>query len=300
MTIEKVEVSDYDILYPSTYTFTFSSNDGNKVAIAGKTLSYVIVMPAFYKSTLWANTDPVCKFDNLATNSSCSSYESEIMVTEKFTANLTKLKLSISTILNPSLETFCNTSDVTLLGHTFFRIRIIEVESNAFLFESSAVVDSSNCLKFTSLRIPITLEYSLIMVAGLTYNITYGLTKPASNLKINAYIENQTGFTFQPSMVSFNDYYTLRNTTTLYLRSDIAAGTYTIKFNKYESEQKTYFRNILPITITVIKADQTSLTRPTIAINSMSVSTIGYAVDIPVMFSMPSSTEMTLFMTVLE
>jgi hypothetical protein len=163
--------------------------------------------------------------------------------------------LSISKILNPSLQTFCNTTDVTLLSHTFFKIRIIEVASNAFLFESSAVVDNSNCLRFSSLRIPITLEYSLIMVAGLTYNITYGLTKPASNLKINAFIENQTGFTFSPSMVEFNDYYTLRNTTTLYLRSDIPAGVYTIKFNKYESELKTYFRNILPITITVIKAD---------------------------------------------
>lgn len=157
-------------------------------------------------------------------------------------------------------------------------IRIIEVSSNAFLFESSAVIDSSNCLKFTSLRIPITLEYSLIMVAGLTYNITYGLTKPASNLKINAYIQNQIGFTFSPSIVEFNDYYTLRNTTTLYLRSDIPAGTYTINFIKYESDDKTYFRNILPITITVIKADEGSLTRPTISINPMSVSTIGYAV----------------------
>lgn len=138
------------------------------------------------------------------------------------------------------------------------------------------------------------------MVAGLTYNITYGLTKPASNLKINAYIDNQTGFTFSPSMVEFNDYYTLRNTTTLYLRSDIAAGVYTVKFNKYESEQKTYFRNILPITITVIKADLNSITRPTISVSSMSVSTIGYAVKIPVIFSMPSSTEMTLFMSVVE
>jgi hypothetical protein len=176
------------LLYPSVYTFTFSANDGNKVAIANKRLSYVIVMPSFYKSTLWANTDPVCKFDNLATNSTCYSYESEIIITETFAANATRLVLSISKILNPSLQTFCNTTDVTLLSHTFFKIRIIEVASNAFLFESSAVVDNSNCLRFSSLRIPITLEYSLIMVAGLTYNITYGLTKPASNLKINAFI----------------------------------------------------------------------------------------------------------------
>ena len=92
------------------------------------------------------------------------------------------------------------------------------------------------------------------MVAGIAYNISYWLTKPASNLKINAYIENQNGFTFSPSMVEFNDYYTLSNSTTLYLRSDINPGVYTIKFNKYESDVKTYFRNILPITITVIKA----------------------------------------------
>ncbi len=76
LSIEKIQVSDYDLLYPSKYTFTFSSNGSNKVALAGKTLSYVIVMPAFYKSTLWANTAPVCKFDNLASNSTCYSYES--------------------------------------------------------------------------------------------------------------------------------------------------------------------------------------------------------------------------------
>ena len=125
LTIEKVEVSDYDLLYPSVYTFTFSSNDGNQVAIANKRLSYVIVMPSFYKSTLWANTDPVCKFANLATNSTCYSYESEIIITETFAANATKLVLSISKILNPSLETFCNTTDVSLLSNTFFKIRII-------------------------------------------------------------------------------------------------------------------------------------------------------------------------------
>ncbi len=87
LTIEKVQVSDYDLLYPSMYTFTFSSNGTNKVATAGKTLSYVIVIPAFYKSTLWANTAPVCQFANLATNSTCYSYESEIIVTETFTTN---------------------------------------------------------------------------------------------------------------------------------------------------------------------------------------------------------------------
>jgi putative component of membrane protein insertase Oxa1/YidC/SpoIIIJ protein YidD len=224
-----------DLLYPSTYSFKFSGSDGSQVAIAGKKLSYVIVIPTFYKSTLWANSAPQCRFTELSANSSCSSYESEIVVTETFTSNFTSLTLTVSSILNPAVETFCNTTDVTLLSHTFFKIRIIEDESNAFLFESSAVVDGSNCMKFSSVRIPITLEYPLIMVAGLTYNITYGLTKPASNLKINAYINSQNGFTFSPSVVEFNDYYTLRNSTTLYLRSDIAAGTYVVNFNKFES-----------------------------------------------------------------
>ncbi len=233
LTISNITVSDYDLLYPSVYTFTFSGSNGSNIAIANKKLSYVIVIPTFYKSTLWANTAPVCKFTQLAIASTCYSYDSEIIITETFASNLTSLTLSITTILNPSLPTQCNTTDVALLGYTFFQIRVIEVLSNAFLFESSAVVDSSNCLTFKSMRIPITLEYSLIMVAGLTYNITYGLTKPASNLKIKAVILNQTGFTFSPSMVEFNDFYTLKNSTTLYLRSDIAAGTYIITFTKY-------------------------------------------------------------------
>ena len=44
------------------------------------------------------------------------------------------------------------------------------------------------------------------MTAGLAYNITYGLSKPSSNLKITAYIAN-SGFTFSPATVDFNNYY---------------------------------------------------------------------------------------------
>lgn len=100
------------------------------------------------------------------------------------------------------------------------------------MFESSSVVDSSNCLKFESKRIPISLEHSLVMVAGLAYNITYGIAKPASNLKIKAKT-TANGFSFSPDTVEFNDYYSLKKTTTVYLRSDIAPGNYTITFDKF-------------------------------------------------------------------
>lgn len=119
------------------------------------------------------------------------------------------------------------------------------------------------------------------MTAGLAYNITYGLTKPASNLKITAFVSN-SGFSFSPTTVDFNDYYTLSKSTQLFLRSDIAAGNYVIYFNKSESSQATYFRNILPVTITVLAASNVSiLSNPTISIPSMSDSTVGYPVVIP-------------------
>lgn len=38
------------------------------------------------------------------------------------------------------------------------------------------------------------------MVAGLAYNITYGITRPASNLKIKAKT-TANGFTFLPETV---------------------------------------------------------------------------------------------------
>jgi hypothetical protein len=144
----------------------------------------------------------------------------------------------------------------------------------------------------------VSLEYSLVMTAGLAYNITYGLTKPSSNLKITAYISN-SGFTFSPATVDFSDYYTLTKSTQLFLRSDVSAGTYVINFIKSESSNQTYFRNILPVTITVSASNASSLvTTPTISIPSMSDSTIGYPVTIPIVFSLPSSTEMTLFMSI--
>lgn len=68
------------------------------------------------------------------------------------------------------------------------------------MFESSSVVDGSNCLKFSSSRIPISLEHSLVMTAGLAYNLTYSIIKPAMNLKIRA-ISSNPGFTFSPKVV---------------------------------------------------------------------------------------------------
>jgi len=48
-------------------------------------------------------------------------------------------------------------------------------------------------------------------------------------LKIRA-STTTNGFTFDPNVVEFNDYYTLKKTSVVYLRSDIPAGNYTINF----------------------------------------------------------------------
>ena len=140
--------------------------------------------------------------------------------------------MTISTLLNPSLPTNCNTTDTTILAQTFFVIRIIDTLSNSFLFESSSVVDSLNCLTFSSKRTAISLQYSLIMSAGLAYNITYGLTQASSKLKIAASVNN-SGFTFSPAVVDFSDFYNKSKSTQLFLRSDVAPGTYVINFQKY-------------------------------------------------------------------
>lgn len=131
--INKVTVSDFDLLNPSDYTFAFTAAAGS-IGISGKNLSYIIVIPTFYRSTLWANSAPVCKFSQLNTTSSCYSYQGEIIVTEIFSANYSSLTLTISTLLNPSLPTTCNTTDTNILAQTFFRIRIIDTLSNSFLF----------------------------------------------------------------------------------------------------------------------------------------------------------------------
>jgi hypothetical protein len=231
ISMNSVTVSDYDILYPTNYTFNISGANGTYIGISGRSLSYIIVIPTFYKNTLWANTPPVCQFSVLNVPSNCSSSQGEIIVNQAFSTNYSTLSLTISPLLNPSLPTSCNTTDTSILAQTFFIIRIIDTVSNNFLFESASVVDSTNCLTFTAIRIPISLEYSLVMTAGLAYNITYGLTKPASNLKIKAYVSN-SAFTFSPPTIDFNDYYTLTKSTQLFLRSDIAPGSYVIYFNK--------------------------------------------------------------------
>lgn len=133
VSITSVKVTDYDLLYPANYTFVFSATNTN-IAIAGKNLSYILVIPTFYKSTLWANTNPICKFDELPTASSCYSYQGEIIITETFPTSYTSLNLTISTLLNPSLPTKCDTTDTNILAQTFFIIRIIDTLSNSFLY----------------------------------------------------------------------------------------------------------------------------------------------------------------------
>lgn len=75
-----------------------------------------------------------------------------------------------------------------------------------------------------------------------------------------------------------------------------------ISFNKSESSITTNYRNILPISISVTAATTTtnSASSPTISVRMMSDSTIGYPVVIPIDFSLPSSTRMTLFMSIAQ
>lgn len=75
LSINSVSVSDYDLLYPSVYNFTFSGPAGTNIAIAGKQLSYIVVIPTFYKSTLWANGNLTCQFAQLPNPSPCQNYQ---------------------------------------------------------------------------------------------------------------------------------------------------------------------------------------------------------------------------------
>lgn len=66
------------------------------------------------------------------------------------------------------------------------------------------------------------------------------------------------------------------------MRSDIPPGNYTINFDKFETQVQTYFRNILPTTVQVVSSSSSTFIRPTIKIPSISVSTIGYPVVVPI------------------
>lgn len=79
--INSVVVSDYDILAPAVYKFTFSAPPGKYVGITGKKISYIVMIPAFYKNPHQANVSAVCKFSELGVESNCTSYESQIIVT---------------------------------------------------------------------------------------------------------------------------------------------------------------------------------------------------------------------------
>jgi hypothetical protein len=255
LAITYIQASDYDLLYPATYTFVVASSSGVIVAQAGQQLAIIITIPAFYNDTLWANTNMTCMLN--AVNSVCTRNNDEVIILSNFTTDFTNLTMVLNALLNPSSPTFCNTTDVNLLMNTYFRVKIMNLLSNEILFETSATVNAGTCMQFSSLRIPIAVQFPLKMSAGLVYNFSFMITKPAINLKIIPYCTS-IGVSFQPSQVSFNNYSLLQQNTQVFLRSDMPAGTYTITFTKLESSTQTYFRNILPIQITVVKFDSSS------------------------------------------
>lgn len=297
LAITSVAASDYDLLYPAIYTFVVSSNGGINVAVSGQQLAIIITIPAFYSDTLWANNNMTCQLNSVT--STCSRNNDEIIILRNFTSSYTSLTMVINTLLNPSSPTFCNTTDVNLLINTYFRVKIMNVLSNDILFETSATVDASTCMTFSSLRIPIAVQYPLKMSAGLIYNFSFTITKPAINLKVIPYCQS-IGVSFLPQQVSFSNYSLLQQNSEVYLRSDMAAGIYTVTFTKLESSTQTFFRNILPVQITVVKFDNTSNQVPSINVTSMVTSTIGYPVVVPVRLSSPASIQMVLTITVLE
>lgn len=297
LAITSVSASDYDLLYPAVYTFVVSSSGGINIASSGQELAIIITIPTFYSDTLWANNNMTCTLSGVT--STCTRNNDEIIILRNFTSSYTSLTMVVNTLLNPSSPTFCNTTDVNLLVNTYFRVKIMNVLSNDILFETSATVDASTCMQFSSIRIPIAVQYPLTMFAGLVYNFTFTITKPAINLKVIPYCQS-IGVSFLPRQVSFSNYSILQQNSEVFLRSDMAAGIYTVTFTKLESSVQTYFRNILPIQITVAKFDSTSNEVPSVNVTSMVASTIGYPVIVPVVLSEPASIQMVLTITVLE
>lgn len=76
-------------------------------------------------------------------------------------------------------------------------------------------------------------------------------------------------------------------------------GFYVINFSKYESETNTHFKDIFPVTVEVLSPSM-SINKPSISVPSMSISTIGYPVNFPIVLSTPASSDMSIAITIGE
>lgn len=132
LSIKAISASDYDLLFPSVYTFSVESLGGQQIAQPGQQLAIVITIPHFYDDTLWANLEHVCTLNTAIVT--CTRYDDEIILLKNFTTSETVFTITVSKLLNPSSPTYCNTTDVNLLVNTYFRVKIMNTLSNDILF----------------------------------------------------------------------------------------------------------------------------------------------------------------------
>lgn len=216
------------------------------------------------------------------------------------TTSLSSLNITVDSIYNPSNDTLCNTTDISMLERTYFRVKVLDLSTNRIIVETSSTVDARTCLTFSSYRIPISVSFFSTMQSGLVSTMNYSIRQPTNSLKLTPYCSN-LGITFSPKTIDFSNYNTSTVANSIVIRSDVTPGSYWINFTKSESTAKTYYKPVLPILVKVVTGASAMLNdNATVRAVFDSYSYIGYPIVVPILLSVPSATPLTLVLTVKE
>lgn len=299
MLIDSLTVSDTDTLVPAIYKIQLASN--TPILTPGKSLAVIVLLPNFYNSTFYADTNVGCWLSPFSgSRYNCSLYGNELvtLINTTSTTSLSTLNITIDSIYNPPNDTYCNTTDIGMLERTYFRVKVLDLSTNQILMETSAAVDARTCLAFTSYRIPISVSYYSTMQSGLISTMNYSISQVTNSMKLTPYCSN-LGITFNPKTIDFNSYNTTTVMNSIVIRSDVTPGSYWINYTKSESTVKTYYKPLLPILINVVTGNNSnSSANATVTALFNTYSYVGYPIVVPIVLSVPSSTPLTLTLSI--
>ena len=134
MVIDSLTATDYDTSVTAQYNLTVLST--SSILAPNKKLAVIVLLPMFYNDTYYADINLTCTISNpLPTDYNCSLYGNELVATlsTSATTNLKNVTIGITKLFNPTGETFCNTTDVTMLERTYFRVRVLDLTTNEII-----------------------------------------------------------------------------------------------------------------------------------------------------------------------
>jgi hypothetical protein len=244
--VSALSVSDYDTRYPSRLTIALSAPSNGSV-LPASSYSLRILLPPAYEAVLYAFANLTCQINSATTP--CTINSKLIALNLTITGTVPLLTVDVDGMVNPLVQTYCDTTDPVLLKMTEFRFEVRD--SAGFVRVNKPTSAIQNCLPFRDLRRNVAGSFPATITAGLFYNYSLSVTIPTNNLIVSI-ASNCSFLAFQPTHSSFSSYSQTTTVGQLSAPTNAPEQAYCrLQFTNYDQGQNLY-KYLLPVTVQLV------------------------------------------------